>query len=697
MVALERPDAAETLLATGPLVGPRRWLRVAPFFAIAAAGMPLALATPSAEPLPVLLAAAVLVASAAAVAVLPWSRWPTGWQAVPALALYPAAGLLQYGAGVYTQFVFLTALPVIWLVLFHGRRLLLLGLALLLVTLACLVLLLPGAYATTDWETVGMAFAVSCLGGLAGHHLVTRARATAIEAAAVARQARRDRDLLNTYLDTASCLLLVLDHTGRVVLLNRFAEQVTGYRADEVIGQTLWHTATEPERVKAAFQDVLTDRRPVQYEGDTVTSTGERRRIAWASSALVDDAGEVTHVVSTGVDLTEQRGAERLFANVLAAATEQMIAATDRQGTFTVFNEGAERLLGYAAEEVIGSHTVELIHLPEELAELAARLGFHSFRELLASPLPSRVNATEEWTLVRKDGGHVPVTMTVSTMLQDGEATGYVLVARDITAEREAAAATFAALEREREAANRLRKLDKIRNDFVASVSHDLRTPLTSVVGSLELLLDGAAGEVDSRQRRLLTVADRNARRLDSLVSDLLLLSRIESGSLRMELADVSLTDVVDGALEALAPQRTADVQIAVAKPTEPVLVRGDPDQLERVAINLVGNALKFTPPTGQVTVQVCADPQDAQLIVSDTGIGVPDEELPHIFDQFFRSSRAQRENRPGTGLGLTIAKSIVEQHSGTIRARNNPAGGTTFAITLPRVVAEAAARAEEP
>jgi signal transduction histidine kinase len=251
---------------------------------------------------------------------------------------------------------------------------------------------------------------------------------------------------------------------------------------------------------------------------------------------------------------------------------------------------------------------------------------------------------------------------------------------------REAAVTMGVALEREREAAERLRQLDQARNDFVAAVSHDLRTPLTSIIGNTEILLDDGAGAITAPQRQLIGAVERNAFRLNSLIGDLLLLARIESGTFRMNARPVAITDIIDGTLEALAANITDDIRLAINRPEEQVLVESDPAQLERVTTNLVGNALKFTPPGGRVTVTVTADAELVRVSVSDTGIGIPAEELDRVFDRFFRSSRSQQRIRPGTGLGLTIAKSIVEHHHGTIRADLNPAAGTTFTFTLPRL-----------
>lgn len=553
---------------TRPLCGPGRWWRVAPFAAIAAAAVGLAATAPDVDAAAVAVAGALVLAVVAATA-LPWHRWPAPAQAVPPLGYYALALLLQYATGGHERFYFLVALPVIWCMLFHGRRAMLVNLALLVAVLGLPSATAPEVFPPPAWATAFLTFALSTLGGLGGQHLVTRTR----QAAAAAAEA-----------------------------------------------------------------------------------------------------------------LARARAAERRFAGVLSAATAQMIVSIDTDGRFTVFNQGAERMLGYTSEEVVGKATVELIHVPEELEALARRFGRESFLDLLRWASPKMPILTEEWTLIRKDGRRVPVAMSITPRIEEGQVKGYVAVGRDVTAERAAAAATAAALERERAAAERARELERMRADFVAMISHDLRTPLTSISGSTELVLSGEAGPLTDPQRRLLKVVSRNSRRLGNLVSDLLLLSRIEAGTLKVEPRVVPLAEVVDGGLEAVVARSTPDVQLVVDYPAVPALVRVDPRQMERVVTNLVSNAFKFTPPGGRVSVAVAADPGRVRLRVSDTGIGLSDEELPHVFDRFFRSNRTSSKDRSGTGLGLTIAKLIVEQHGGTIRAGRSPEGGASFEVTLPRV-----------
>ncbi|GAA0917350.1 hypothetical protein GCM10009558_027590 [Virgisporangium aurantiacum] len=300
---------------------------------------------------------------------------------------------------------------------------------------------------------------------------------------------------------------------------------------------------------------------------------------------------------------------------------------------------------------------------------------------------PAEEIGPQEWTFVRKDGSRLPVVLTTTEIRDDnGGVAGFLGVARDVTRERRGAGAMRAALARETAAVDRLRELDRVRSDLVATVSHELRTPLTSILGNVELLTDGDAGALGAPQARLLGAVERNARRLLALIEDLLMLSRIEAGAVKINARPVHVRAIVGGALEALHSTRAGrGVELSVDLRHEHLVVLGDQAQLERVLINLVDNGLKFTPPGGHVRVTVDGDEEGfARLVVSDTGMGIPGDEVDSVFERFFRSTRSQERAAQGTGLGLAITKSIVERHGGRIWAAS--AGeGTEVTCLLPR------------
>jgi signal transduction histidine kinase len=229
-----------------------------------------------------------------------------------------------------------------------------------------------------------------------------------------------------------------------------------------------------------------------------------------------------------------------------------------------------------------------------------------------------------------------------------------------------------------------LREVDRLKTEFVASVSHELRTPLTSIRGYAELLLDDASPDEKNPQARMLGIIDRNARRLLSLVEDLLLLSKVDSQTLAHRVEPVDLVEVAKGAVDVLQPSvESAGVTILV-EVAQPMIVQGDRSQLERVLFNLLSNAIKFSHRDHSVTIGGRVEPSQVILTVQDTGIGVSAEELPKLFTRFFRSAADEAHNIPGTGLGLAVVREIIENHGGTVTMDSTPGEGSTVTIILP-------------
>jgi signal transduction histidine kinase len=229
-----------------------------------------------------------------------------------------------------------------------------------------------------------------------------------------------------------------------------------------------------------------------------------------------------------------------------------------------------------------------------------------------------------------------------------------------------------------------LLELDKMKDEFVALISHELRTPLTSIRGYVELLRDDLPNAPLEQQDKFLAVVERNADRLLSLVNDLLLMAQIEVGKLDLHYAETDLVSLAEECVVAARPvaeERQIEVTIdARARP----LLSADRPRLAQVLDNLLANALKFTPPGGQVEIRVMTDEDIALFEIRDTGMGISAEDLQHLFSSFFRTSTASAAAVPGTGLGLAISKGIVEAHGGSISAESEEGHGSTFRIELP-------------
>jgi PAS domain S-box-containing protein len=369
--------------------------------------------------------------------------------------------------------------------------------------------------------------------------------------------------------------------------------------------------------------------------------------------------------------------------NVVDGIDSVAIIGADLEGRITLFNPGAQRLLGYDADEVLGQHT-RMLHSERGVAEKAGELGvandFSSVAQTLIGGGPT------EMGFLRKDGEERRHWMSLNRVMDDrGASIGYVSTSEDITERLRAEARLVEALETERQAVEQLREVDRVKDAFVSSVSHELRTPITSILGYTELLEQGQLGSLSAEQLDAVVRVSRNSNRLLTLISELLTLSKMQAMEGTIEEEVVDLAQVVAAGLAVLSPTvARRGVELTVDLPSSPVPVTGDREMLERVVINLTDNAVKFTPDGGHVSVALSSSPGQAVLEVVDTGIGVPAHEQQRLFDRFFRSTLAQHHAIPGSGLGLSIAHKIVEDHGGTLDVRSEPGKGSTFRVRLP-------------
>jgi two-component system phosphate regulon sensor histidine kinase PhoR len=243
--------------------------------------------------------------------------------------------------------------------------------------------------------------------------------------------------------------------------------------------------------------------------------------------------------------------------------------------------------------------------------------------------------------------------------------------------------------------AAKVKALERTKSGFLDAVSHELRTPLTSIAGFVEMLRDEQAGPLTPAQDRMLAAVDRNTARLRNLIEDVLTLSRIESGVFRTTRQPVSLSEILAAGVAALQPAAAArGVTVGLDGPPGRVIVAGDPGQLHRLVMNLLSNALKFTPGGGRVTAAAAASGTTATLTIADTGIGIPAAEQTAVGTRFFRASNAVDRSIPGTGLGLAIARTIAASHGGELMVRSAEGSGTTVVVRIPLLAAVRAAPA---
>ena len=495
--------------------------------------------------------------------------------------------------------------------------------------------------------------------------------------------------LTSATLDTAACIVMVADMSGTVVRVNAATFGLTGFSEDQILGRPVWETIIPEYRVplvKEIFSSPDGAAVPGTREADVARADGRLLRVVWNNNIVFDDEGRAAYVVMTGIDVTAERTAAGLVDHLLRASNTTALIGIDHRGRISLFNSGASGLLGYETDEVIGMPFTDLLD-PEELAIRtmdSATPG--TFAALVESIGDQGETPPQDWTWRAANDTRPTVSMTLSVAADAPAAhNGFLCVGRDVTEQRHSQTMLITALETERRAVERLRRLDAAKSEFVSTVSHELRTPVTSIIGYTELLTDGSLVKPDVAQLPLLDTIARNGERLITICNDLLLIGELESGAAEMTREEVDLVVLMKFAEVSLGHlARGRDLSLSFDSPKEATVVLGDRMQLERAIDNLLNNAVKFTEDGGDIAVRLERNGSVAKLVVRDTGIGIPEEEQAGLFQKFFRSSTAQAKAIQGAGLGLSIVAGIVASHGGRVGVESAHLRGTEFSVLLP-------------
>ena len=366
-------------------------------------------------------------------------------------------------------------------------------------------------------------------------------------------------------------------------------------------------------------------------------------------------------------DLAEQNLDLERLANVLRAVLDSTIDGillSDAEGNMQLANRPLVRLTREMGMSYEGTVVDRLLSVEHRVRDKEA------YRKTMEG-LRDKADASTFDEFEDSVTGRVYQGYTSPVLDDRGGFVGRLWTLRDVTEQRE---------------------LDRLKDEFVATVSHELRTPLTSMMGFLEMIREGEAGELNEEQQRFLAIVYRSSERLQRLVGDLLFVARLDANGLQLRFGDVQLDEIVRDAVEssgALARSRGVSL-VAELDPMPPV--SGDKERLTQLVGNLISNALKFTPAGGRVVARAFVDGGKAVVEIADTGIGIPPGEQSRLFQRFFRSSTATEQAIPGTGLGLVISRAIAEAHGGTIDVTSLPGEGTTFRVEIPLEPEEVAA-----
>ncbi|HWK85445.1 MAG TPA: PAS domain S-box protein [Caldimonas sp.] len=499
--------------------------------------------------------------------------------------------------------------------------------------------------------------------------------------------------------------IFMLDPGGYILTWNAGAERIKGYTAGEIIGQH-FSRFYPPEALQAGLPaqelDVAKSAGSFEDEGWRVRKDGAW---FWANAvitALRDASGTLLGFSKITRDLTQRRDheeslrqSEERFRLLVEGVFDYAIFMLDVNGIVATWNAGAERIKGYAASEIIGKHfstfypaDVRQSGWPEHELLVAAEKG--SFADV-------------GWR-VRKNGTTFWAGVTITALHDsEGRLRGFAKLTRDLTEQKRAEALEIVGqqreeiLEAERSARMTAQQATRIKDEFLATLSHELRTPLSSILGWTHILKRNVAALKPEDLQRGIDAIDRNARAQARLIDDLLDLSRIMSGKVRLDVQQLSMLDIVQSAIESAEPAAKAkDIRLAVILDTHPATVTADGGRLQHVIWNLLSNAIKFTPKGGQIRVLLQRVNACVELSVSDTGIGIPASFLPHVFDRFSQKDASTTRSYGGLGLGLAISRQLVELHEGSIRAMSEGEGqGATFVVELPLSIVQL--EAEDP
>jgi PAS domain S-box-containing protein len=376
---------------------------------------------------------------------------------------------------------------------------------------------------------------------------------------------------------------------------------------------------------------------------------------------------------------------EERFHLLVDAVTDYAIYMLDLNGYIVSWNKGAERIKGYRADEVIRQHfsifyPAEDVQAgrPERNLQLAARDGRYE----------------EEAWRVRKDGARFWADVVITALYDEqGQLRGFGKVTRDLTERKEAEAAREQLHEHELQLAHEreMRRLMEAavqqRDTFLTIMAHELRTPLTALLGNAQLLLRRAQrGNLDmDRVLRNVQVIANQAERLNQLVLLQLDISRLHTGKLQISPTPLDIGELVRRIVEEIQPSLTRHT-VTYAGPDTPLTIHGDALRLDQVLLNLIQNAIKYSPDGGTVRVAVARHGAMARVDVADQGIGIPQAELPYIFERFHRGANVDERQISGLGIGLYIVNELVTLHSGTIEVVSQEGQGSTFTIALPLV-----------
>jgi PAS domain S-box-containing protein len=473
------------------------------------------------------------------------------------------------------------------------------------------------------------------------------------------------------------CLVSV---EGRLVAANPALCSLLGLSPQTLADKTIAELDSDsPEKVKEYLRACAVAREMLPGSIALHTKDGDNIHYRCEGIALQQNskepAGSILLRFKTKEEEELQRSDEK-YRSLLENAND-IIYSHDLQGRYLTINRACEEVTGYTRKEILGGLNISQVVVPEHHA-LAKEMTMRK----LSDPSPT----VYEVDIFTKDRRRLTLEVSTRIAYQDNQPVAVEGIARDITERKRIERAREELLEREQRARLELEEASRMKDEFLATVSHELRTPLTAMLGWSHLLRTGKLD--DKSTAHAVETIERNARAQAQLIEDLLDVSRIITGNLRLDVRPVEPVSIIEGALEAVRPAAEAKgVRLSKSLDESISSVFGDPTRLQQVIWNLLSNAIKFTPFGGEVSIGLERAEAHVLIVVTDTGEGIDPDFLPYVFDRFRQADARTTRRHGGLGLGLAIVRHLVEMHGGTVSARSEGEGqGATFTVSLPLV-----------
>lgn len=457
-------------------------------------------------------------------------------------------------------------------------------------------------------------------------------------------------------LDT-HCIVSMTDRQSRLTHANRTLLRLTGYARGELIGQPVSKLYFEDEfrkfeAIRAQVESGTT------WSGEICVKCKDGTAL-WTHATVMpryDTKGRLTGTLSVRTDITASKIAtsDREFSQVMHKFSDEVYVFEPGTYRFIYMNERAMKRLGWDRET----------YQTKSLQDAEPNFNAERFDRLVSSLLDGSNDRIE----MRVALAHRPHDATIQLIRPEAGSPKFVTIFRDASQKAEA---------------------ERIKNEFIATVSHELRSPLTSVKGALGLALSGAAGDLPDKARSLLDIAHRNVDRLVLIVNDILDLEKIAAGKMEFDFASRNLCELISDAIMSQASGAARfDVSVGAIGTDRAAFARFDNDRMMQVMLNLISNAVKFSDPGGEVLVRLSSSDEAHTISVEDSGVGIPEEALARIFDRFSQAGNQTERSGSGTGLGLSIVKAIVESHGGSVSIESEVGVGTKVQVELPKVIA---------